>query len=296
MLSQDELDAVHRAHNFTIPALGELVTSPMTRITYTIGKQFNSGAHGLVFFCKDQWDDDLVAKILKPEGVAFADLETRAFDELAAQFMAKSPHIVHVHDAFIYKGAFYIISEYCGQSVRELIERQLVPYGWFDPIVKAVLHALYYMHNQQLAHCDIHAGNVFLKFQDDAIVPDGINSASIFKLGDFGLTRPIEIMDPCGTFLNCLRPPEAIDPEKFGILDHRADIYQAGLLFLNILLGRELEFSMEDILEGRPRQLAESLPKAESKLIATMLRRHSEARPASALDAWLEFKQNTQYQ
>lgn len=158
---------------------------------------------------------------------------------------------------------------------------------WFPALVKAVLHALHFVHIQRLVHCDVHAGNVFLRFIQDAIIP-GDQSACLFKLGDFGLARPIDTMDPSGTFLTTLCPPEALDPIEFGPLDYRADVYQAGLLFLSVLSGEELMFTREEILAGRPRSLADALPSPSAPTIARMLRRHSLSRPATPLDAWRE--------
>jgi hypothetical protein len=114
--------------------------------------------------------------------------------------------------------------------------------------------------------------------------------ACIFKLGDFGLARPKQTMDPSGTFLTTLRPPEAFDSAEFGPLDHRSDLYQAGLLFLNFLSGTETLFTAEDIISGRPRELADNLQHPAGPTIATMLRRHAEFRPATALAAWREMR------
>ena len=69
--------------------------------------------------------------------------------------------------------------------------------------------------------------------------------------------RLIEAMDPHGTFLESIRPPEAYDAAEYGPIDHRADVYQAGLLFLCFLDGQRYRFSRVEILAGRPRQLAE---------------------------------------
>ena len=79
-----------------------------------------------------------------------------------------------------------------------------------------------------------------------------------------------------------------LDLNTYGPLDHRADIYQAGLLFLSVLCGQELVFTPQEILAGQPRKLAEALPLSTAPVIAGMLRRHSIWRPATALDAWRE--------
>jgi hypothetical protein len=143
------------------------------------------------------------------------------------------------------------------------------------------------MHTQDLGHCDVHAGNVFLHFIPDLLTPE---TAHVFKLGDFGLTRPIDAMRPSGTFQDYIIPPEAIRPEEFGPLDHRADLYQVGMLFLGFLNRAECRFDAADILAGRPRECAEALQHPACDVIAKLLRRHSEVRPATALQAWHEIQ------
>lgn len=85
--------------------------------------------------------------------------------------------------------------------------------------------------------------------------------------------------------MQCLRPPEANAP-SFGQLDHRVDVYQAGLLFLSFLLKQELVFDEAEINDGVPRERAEMIGTPVGDAIARMLRRHVEARTPTALDAW----------
>jgi hypothetical protein len=87
--------------------------------------------------------------------------------------------------------------------------------------------------------------------------------------------------------MNCLRPPESIDC-SFGTLDHRVDVYQAGLLFLGFLAKREIVLDDTSILTGAPREQAELLNSPIGDAIARMLRRHVEHRTPTALDAWRE--------
>lgn len=143
------------------------------------------------------------------------------------------------------------------------------------------------MHINGIAHCDIHAGNVFLHFVPDLILPNE-HTASLFKLCDFGLARPLDAIEITGTFMNCLRPPEALD-SSFGPLDHRVDVYQAGLLFLNFITKAELVFSNEEILEGAPREFAEAIGTPAGNAISRMLRRHVAQRTETAIAAWREF-------
>ena len=285
--SHAELDAYHRSHAFTLPAVGDTIISPLSGTCYTIWQRLNAGSFGEVFECTDEWGHSLVAKVLRPVGDVL-ETEARALSEIAAAGLVRSHHVVQIHDAFVYKGAFYIISQRCTRTLREMMAE---PGGytagvWFPALAKGILHALHWVHVHGLAHCDVHAGNIFLQFLPDSILENQF--ACFFQLGDFGLTRPLQNMDPTGTFLVSLRPPEAIDPAEYGPLDHRADIYQAGLLFLSFLSGEELVFTREQILAGDPRALAEALRTPAADAIAAMLRRHANWRPLTAREAWLQ--------
>jgi serine/threonine protein kinase len=280
-----DVNVFHRNHRFTLPTRDTTVVSPVTGSTYHFGDEIGEGAFGKVFNCTDDWGHQLVAKVLKPIG-DWDETEARATSEIIVQSLSRSPHAVYIYDAFVFHGAHYIISERCLLSLREMIaDTNFNLHIWFESLSKAVLHALSILHRQEIAHCDVHAGNVLLSRMPDVLLPNE-QAAFILKLGDFGLARTFDQMRPEGTFPDNYMPPEVIDPDSFGPLDNRADIYQAGLLFLEVLSSKALDFDRDDVLAGRPRELAECLPHPAGQLIATMLRRHATVRPATALEVW----------
>ena len=82
-------------------------------------------------------------------------------------------------------------------------------------------------------------------------------------------------------------PPEFLKPE-FGVIGKHVDIYHMGLLLLSLVLKQTLNFTTDEILAGRPRQLAESISSRYSEVIARALRRHVNARTPSAIEMWRE--------
>jgi hypothetical protein len=88
------------------------------------------------------------------------------------------------------------------------------------------------------------------------------------------------------TLNDSIRPPEAVDPDTFGPIDKGIDIYQTGLLLLQFALSRTIEFSRQDILDGKPREMALALPPPYNFALEKALRRHSPYRTQSAMELW----------
>ena len=108
-----------------------------------------------------------------------------------------------------------------------------------------------------------------------------------FMLGDLGITKMVSEMDAANTVLaEWMRAPETLAPSEFGPMDRRMDIYHCGLLFLQVLLGKPLTFTREEVLAGRPREVAREVGGAFSFALEKALRRHVDYRTASALEFW----------
>ena len=266
-------------------ASGSPITSSLTDNTYFIGEPVGEGAFGIVYSCFDMWENDLVIKVLKPSAVGQPSVQDRAIKELQALALVRHPNIVHVHDAFEFDGACCIVSDRCDQTLHDFqTAPDFEPGLWFKGLARCLLQAVHFTHCQNFVHCDIHEGNVFVRYLPDEFVPETY-SAMHFKLGDFGLARLISALTPESTFMNSIRPPEAISSE-FGPVDRRVDIYQVGLMFMRYLLGPVAQFTQQDLLEGRPAGLAFEQDEPVFDAIASMLFRHSHHRAATALEAW----------
>ena len=89
-------------------------------------------------------------------------------------------------------------------------------------------------------------------------------------------------------------PPEVLDETQFGPVDSRVDIYHIGLLFLQLAHSKELRFTKDEILAGKPRDMALTLPPPLSFALEKALRRRVQYRTASAMELWRDL--NTQPQ
>jgi serine/threonine protein kinase len=153
-----------------------------------------------------------------------------------------------------------------------------------------VLQAVQYLHINQYAHQDIHLGNVFAAFSRDEMRPTEPGAIQ-FKLADLGVSKVFTEIDASNTLADdWMRPPEALEPAEFGPMDQRIDIYHAGLLFLQLAVSTQLQFSRDEILAGRPREMALALPTPLNFALEKALRRHVPFRTETAMELWRDLQ------
>lgn len=269
------------------PKLGEVITASGTENTYTMGPPIGEGHFGVVFSCRDTWENELAAKILKPLG-SYELVRAAAEAEVRKLLSLRHPFIIYVYDAFEYQDTLYIVTERCAKSIADLLKM-----ANFDgpaclmPIARCVLQAVHYLHINSYVHQDIHPGNVFAALVKDEM--KGANAEAVtFRLGDLGVAALASELNsaPAGWML----PPEGLDPGTFGPSDRRIDIYHVGLLFLQLALSKELAFTEAEILAGKPREMALELPAPYNFALEKALRRHVPYRTATAMELWRDLR------
>ena len=271
---------------FTPPSTGEVITCE--NIRYFIGRQIGSGAFGNVFDCRDEWGNELAAKVLLPKKRSYEEVREEWRHELQNLQRLRHPQITFIHQAFEHRDTFYIIVEKCELTLENFI--QLPSFTgelWLPYVSRDILNGLQYIHDHGYVHKDLHSGNIFVSQQRNPILPDNDPIWS-FKIGDLGISRLEGEIRFFNTILaQWMLPPEVLKPE-FGVIGKHVDIYHMGLLLLSLLLKQTLNFTRDEILAGRPRQLAESISSRYSEVIARALRRHVNARTPSAIEMWRE--------
>jgi len=270
---------------FSPPVNGLVLTSEATGNTYTIGGLIGEGSFGFVYEAEDVWQNSLAAKILKPRGT-YEQIKAAASQEFSKLRQLRHPNVTHVFDAFEFEHTFYLITERCTSPLTGLFDIQdLRGDQWLLPVARCLLQAVHFLHTNGFAHQDIHFGNIFASFHRNEMGGDE-TTAVTFKLADFGITKVFEEIDASNTMLNPgMLPPEYLDT-SLGPLDHRVDIYHCGLIFLQLLIGKQLQFTDEEILDGLPRKLAEQLSEPFGTAISGALRRHVEVRTHNAMQLW----------
>jgi serine/threonine-protein kinase len=272
--------------SFRPPVGGEIIEHDGR--TFRIHEQLGAGAFGQVFACSDDWGNELAAKVLVPKGRTFREVHESWEAELLALLTVRHPNITFVHDAFVYEDTFYIIVERCVWPVASLLQGAPAE-SWVPYIARDLLQAVSFVHGRGYIHKDIHAGNVFVFQAKDSMVPEKPAVWS-FKLGDFGISRLAHEIHSDAVMAQWMFPPEAIRPAQFGAIGTATDIYHSALLLLSFVLGRQIEFTEEQIVSGYPRQLAEQTGSRYAGPLGRALRRHVSSRTPSALEFWRDLR------
>ena len=272
---------------FIPPSTGEVITCG--NIRYFIGQQIGSGAFGAVYDCRDEWGNELAAKVLLPRNRSYEIVREDWLHELRNLQQLRHPKITFIHQAFEYQNTFYIIVEKCALTLKDLIQLpNTTGEVWLPYVSRDILNGLQYIHDHGYVHKDLHPGNIFVSEQKDPMLPDN-EPVWRFKIGDLGISRLEGDIRFFNTILaQWMLPPEFLNRAEFGVIGKHVDIYHVGLLLLSLLCNQVLDFTKDEIIAGRPREIAESIPSRYSMAIARSLRRHVNARTPSAIDMWRE--------
>ncbi|HYL83005.1 MAG TPA: protein kinase family protein [Candidatus Angelobacter sp.] len=280
-----EAEVAPQVESPVLPTPGEVIISGLTGCTYTIGVPIGEGSFGIVYTCVDDWNNRLAAKVLKPTKPP-PEIQAAPLAEMSKLLALRHPQITYFFDAFVYRNACYIITERCEASVAQLLATD-----WFEgpiwtlPIARSLLQAVQFLHLSGYAHQDIHAGNVFALRVRGELIPEETN-ATQFRLGDLGVAKLFTEIRPENTRAQWMLPPEVLNPSEFGAPDQRVDIYHSGLLLLQLEYSKELQFTKEEILEGKPRQMALALRAPFNFALEKALRRHVSLRTETARELW----------
>jgi len=281
----NEADVVQPS--FRPPVIGESVT--VDGQSYLLGDAIGRGYFGTVYECSDEWGNALAAKVLVPRNQTYEEVHASWQAELQKLLFLRHPNITYIHAAFEFKHTFYLVMERCSMDLNTVINLEsLTADGWIPHVARDVLQALEYIHSNGYVHKDIHPGNVFVSQTQDRMVPSR-DAVWSFKVGDLGISRLESEINVLNTMLAAwMLPPEAIDAQEFGSVGRTVDIYHVALLLLALLLNQTPTFTRDEILQGRPRELAEQSGSRFGPAIARALRRHVAARTPSALHFWRE--------
>lgn len=271
---------------FLLPQRGTVIQNGDR--SFYIGEVIGRGSFGIVYECTDDWGNELAAKVITPNGLSYQQVQENWSRELSALVELRHPNITFVHAAFECADTFYIIVERCAWPVESMVETPNSA-TWLPYVARDLLQALAFVHDHGYVHKDVHAGNVFVFHAKDMMTPSK-PEVWLFKLGDFGISRLAEEINPGAPLAKWMFAPEALDPWQFGAIGPRMDIYHAALLLLSLAVGRKLQFTREEILSGAPREMAAQAGGLFADPLSRALRRHVQDRTPSATEFWKDLK------
>jgi serine/threonine protein kinase len=244
--------------------------------TYAVEERISRGKLGYVFSCRDDAGEPRVLQVLWPFSRSYENVRERWTEQAGELSRLDHPGLLALFDGFEHEGCFHLVHE----PGERRLDHELESPGWdgrralFD-VAGPVLGALDAAHRAGYTHRNLHPRNVFRA------------ASGAVKLSDLAVDTLLGKVDVLNTKISrWLVPPEYLSPTECGPMDHRVDIYQAGLLLLCVLRGRVTQYSFEEISLGAPAKDAEELASEAGEALARALRPRVEERYGSALELW----------
>ena len=270
------------------------------------------GGMGAVFLAEDmQLRRRVALKLLRPDQAAQAGAIERFLREARAAAAVRHDHVVTIYQVGQANGLPFIAQELLeGESLDERLKRERrLPVREALRIGREIATGLAAAHEQGLLHRDVKPGNVWLEERESGVGgreskrieptsgPRSPTSGSPrTKLLDFGLARSQqgdEQLTHTGTVLGT---PAFMSPEQAQgqAVDARTDLFSLGGVLYRMVTGR-LPYQGTDVLsilralavdEPPPaRSLNPEVPAELSRLIADLLHKDRQQRPATAAAA-----------
>ena len=255
---------------------------------YEIIEEIGRGGMGVVYRAKDTVLDRIVAyKVLPPQVQRNQRVLDMFLREAKSAARLSHPNIVTIYDTDKSRDEYFIIMELVdGRSLKELLEEQ----GKFELkaailLITQVLRALAYAHSRGIVHRDIKPANLLWAAKDKQV-----------KITDFGLARVIE--EGRRTHTQMAGTPYYMAPEQIlgGVVDHRADLYAAGVTLYEFLTGT-VPFTEGDVLYHQvhtyatpPHEIESSVPQELSDLIMRCMAKEAKHRYANIADVLMELR------
>jgi eukaryotic-like serine/threonine-protein kinase len=159
--------------------------------------------------------------------------------------------------------------------------------GLVIEMTRQTLAAVQFLHDNDVVHDDLHAGNVLITHLDRPTV----------KISDFGISHELRGMPAVrpNVVHHAIMAPEII---ATGYTSKQSDLYQVGLLIYWMLVGEpaiQMDVPYQELVrqvsDGEPRKRAEQLGTPLGNLIAKMLRRREAFRYTSAREVWADLRE-----
>jgi len=261
MVEKDPLDSASTSPTAADALVGQLITG-----RYRVKGRIGEGGMGTVYLAVHEAIEKKVAlKVLNREYSANREVVERFKQEAVSASRIKHPNVIDVFDyGQLEDGSCFIAMELLeGQDLGELLSMR----GHVDPIeairiVLQVANALGLAHSRGVVHRDLKPENVFLQ-----TTPEGERLVKIVDFGIAQLRGKEELSEQAGRRRRLTKTgmifgtPEYMAPEQArgAEVDHRTDIYAAGVILYELLSGG-VPFVGESFLEVLNQHVLDPLP------------------------------------
>jgi serine/threonine protein kinase len=259
---------------------------------YRIDKLLGVGGMGAVFQARHLLlKRDVAVKVLHPKLVANPDISKRFDREAQSAARLDHPNVIPVTEfGSTDDGMKYMVMQLLsGKELSELLNGPLDPLRAMDLEIQ-ILRGLEHAHDNGVIHRDLKPENVFVVKDHDG--------AELLKLFDFGIAKIVdeveeETSQPLTRLGLVFGTPHYMSPEQStgSAIDHRTDIYSAGVMLYQMLAGR-LPFDHDDPVSlirmqvtVDPPPLPDSIPMPLQRVVKMMMAKVRDQRYPDARSA-----------
>jgi DNA-binding NarL/FixJ family response regulator/tRNA A-37 threonylcarbamoyl transferase component Bud32 len=207
--------------------LGARLKIPGIKVLRLIGE----GGMSRVYLASRESDDEpLVVKILRSEVMQDKRTLDRFVEEYNLVERVQSRHVARVHAHGVLDGHAYLVMEFCeGGDLNKRLNNKSMPPEEALRVFHQLMLALGDIHEQGILHRDLKPQN--LMFRADGSL----------AIVDFGVAKHVDSVDRTNKG-EILGTPRYMSPEQVQgrALDLRTDIYSAGVLLYQMMLGAHL--------------------------------------------------------
>lgn len=290
MPSQQPQQQVHTPPGATrltvlLPEPGTTLAS--SRGSYTVTAVLGSGEFGAVFDTIGPFDQTYAVKVIRPANRPYAEVQAEWAREVSRLLSLRHPNVVYIHDAFEQNSLFFLALEKCEHPLKAMLGAPMQE-GLVLELTRQLLAAVQFLHDNDVVHDDLHAGNVLVTHATDR---------PVVKISDFGIShelRGLPAIRP-NVVHHAIMAPEIL---ATGFTSKQSDLYQVGLLLYWMVTGESavpanLPYAdlVRYVAEGEPRRRAEAIGTPLGLLVAKLLRRREAYRYSSAREVWAEMRE-----
>ena len=254
------------------------------RIGYRFVRLIGQGASSRVYLAERLSDKStLVLKIMDVASIKEPQALQRFVQEAELVSEVNSPYVVRFLEHGFTKEYGYIAMEFFTRGdLKQRIEHG-VSLGDALNYIRHIAYGLSAIHQQGIIHRDLKPGNIMFR-SDDSLA-----------LADFGISRRLNETSELTRLGSVLGTPNYISPEQAlgKTVDHRSDLYSAGVVFFEMLTGRK-PFKAETAPALVYQHVHADIPQLPSKLqryqpLIEMLLAKNAAERFSSADEFVEY-------